>query len=109
MLKEYNDIFSQIEGTLEDMNFLVTSAVLRVLKILLFLCKNMISFGTIKRLTNLISDKYKGSKSKNYNIQIHQIITEIYLNLSVSLEQFIDILAEIIEKSKNLNAKIGIL
>lgn len=69
----------------------------------------MINFANMKRLLALTADKYKGSKSKTFNIQLHQIITEFYLNRSLSLEQILDILIDLIEKSKNLNARIGML
>lgn len=107
--KDYSQIFHQFESPLEDQNFLVTSATLKVLKNLLILCPVMVSLPNFKRLLFLTADKYKGSKSKTFNIQLHQMLTHFYSNKSVSIEQMVDFLVDILEKSKNLNAKIGVL
>jgi hypothetical protein len=40
---------------------------------------------SFKRLLSLTADKYKGTKSKNFNIQIHEVINLFVLNKSIGL------------------------
>jgi hypothetical protein len=91
------------------MNFLVVSTTIRIVKNVLRLCPMMIPPSNAKRILFLAVDKYKGVKSKTFNVQIHQIVKEFVTNMSLSLEHIIDILTEVVDKSKNLNAKIGTL
>lgn len=109
LAKDYSQIFNHLELPLEDQNFLVVSAIVRVLGRLLRLCPAMIPPANAKRLLALVVDKYKGVKSKTFNIQIHQLVREFVMNRSLSLEHIVDILIEVVDKSKNLNAKLGVL
>ena len=107
--KDYSQLFNHMELPLEDQNFLVVSAIVRVLGRLLRLCPAMIAPSNAKRLLALTVDKYKGPKSKTFNVLIHQLVREFVTNRSLSLEHIVDILTEVVDKSKNLNAKIGVL
>lgn len=107
--RDYSQVFNHMEFPLEDQNFLVVSAIMRVLGRLLRLCQAMITPGNAKRLLTLLVDKYKGPKSKTFNVQVHQLVKEFVINRSLSLEHIVDILTEVVDKSKNLNAKFGVL
>jgi hypothetical protein len=84
--KDYSIIFSTLEAPLEELNFLVCSSALKVLKQMLKVCVDIIPAGNVKRLLHLTADKYKGNKSRAFNLQLHELIWLFFENQSVSSE-----------------------
>ncbi|CAD8205048.1 unnamed protein product [Paramecium octaurelia] len=105
--KDYGSIYAIIITLLEESNYLIYSQGMRCVKGLVRLLRRGIPQPVAKHFFILILDKLKGSLSKPLQSAVFNLLEDILIYENISCDQFMELMINQLESSKNIGLKIA--